>query len=115
MAQPVGIRALIARIRGSHGIRAGAILAVSTLVLNGSGYLYNIACIRYLGSRVYGDVAAMLALFALVTLPLGSVQILLAREVAQLPPGAVRSLIRRSVAISAAGGLSLVLIGLALV
>jgi O-antigen/teichoic acid export membrane protein len=106
---------LLARIRRSHGIRAGAILAVSTLVLNGSGYLYNIACIRYLGSRVYGDVAAMLALFALVTLPLGSIQSLLAREVAQLPPGAVRSLIRRSVGISVAVGLSLVLIGFALV
>ncbi len=115
VAQPVGVRALIARIRGSHGIRAGAILAVATLVLNGAGYLYNIACIRYLGSRLYGDVAAMLALFALVSLPLGSVQSLIAREVAQIPPPAVASLLRRGTRFSIALGLALVILGVALV
>jgi O-antigen/teichoic acid export membrane protein len=116
VAQPAGIRALVGRIRSSHGIRAGAILSLATLVLNGSGYLYNIACIRYLGSRVYGDVAAMLALFALVSLPLGSVQSLLAREVAQVPsPGAVRALLRRSAAIAIGLGAVFVLGGAALV
>ena len=115
VAQPAGIRALVGRIRSSHGIRAGAILAIATLILNGSAYLYNVACIRYLGPRVYGDVAAMLALFALVSLPLGSVQSLLAREVAQLRPGAVHSLARRSAAISVAVGLALVLTGAVLV
>jgi O-antigen/teichoic acid export membrane protein len=116
VAQPIGVRSLIARIRQSHGIRAGAILSLATLVLNGSGYLYNIACIRYLGSRVYGDVAAMLALFALVSLPLGSVQSLLAREVAQVPsPGAVRALLRRSAAIAIGLGAVFVVAGAALV
>ena len=77
-------RGVIARLRVSSGFRAGALLGGARLNLNGSAYLYNVACIRYLGSRVYGDVAAMLALFALVSLPLGSIQTLLAREVAQL-------------------------------
>ncbi len=47
-------------------------VAVATIVTNGGAYLFNFACIRYLGSAVYGDVAAILALTALVTLPLGS-------------------------------------------
>jgi O-antigen/teichoic acid export membrane protein len=115
VAQPVGVRALLARIRGSQGIRAGAIVALATLVLNGSAYLYNVACIRYLGSRVYGEVAAMLALFLLVSLPLGSIQSLLAREVAQIHTPAVATLFRRATTYSIAVGLALVLLGLALV
>ena len=35
VAQPVGVRALLARVRSSQGIRAGAMLAAATLVLNG--------------------------------------------------------------------------------
>jgi O-antigen/teichoic acid export membrane protein len=109
------MRALTARIRRSHGIRAGAILSLATLVLNGAAYLYNIACIRYLGPQVYGDVAAMLALFALVSLPLGSIQSLLAREVAQLPAaGAVSALLRRGATIAVALGVGLTLLGLVL-
>jgi O-antigen/teichoic acid export membrane protein len=115
VAQPAGIRAIIARVRRSQGARAGAILALATLVLNGSGYLYNIACIRYLGSSVYGDMAAMLALFALVSLPLGSIQSLLAREVAQLPAPGVSALLKRSTWISVAVGSGLVLVGFALI
>jgi O-antigen/teichoic acid export membrane protein len=116
VAQPAGARQLLGRIRRSHGIRAGVVLSLATIVLNGAGYLYNVACIRYLGSSVYGDVAAMLALFALVALPLGSVQSLLAREIAQLPgTGAVVALLRRGLTISVAVGLALVALGIALV
>ena len=71
VGQPAGLRQLVARLRGSHGVRAGAVLSLATIVLNGSAYLYNVACIRYLGSEVYIDVAAMLALFALVSDPVG--------------------------------------------
>jgi O-antigen/teichoic acid export membrane protein len=115
VAQPAGYRAIIARVRRSQGIRAGAIVAVSTLVLNASAYLYYIACIRYLGSSVYGDVAAMLALFALISLPLGSIQSLLAREVAQLPAAGVSALLRRATWISVVFGLGIVLVGFTLV
>jgi O-antigen/teichoic acid export membrane protein len=112
VAQPAGARRLLARLRGSQGVRAGAILSFATIVLNGAAYLYNVACIRYLGSEIYIDVAAMLALFALVSIPLGSIQSLLAREVAQLQsPTAVGGLLRRGLAISAAIGLGLVLVG----
>jgi O-antigen/teichoic acid export membrane protein len=111
-AQPVGLRLLLTRMRASQGVRAGVILSAATLVLNGAAYVYYIACIRYLGARVYGDVAAMLALFALVTLPLVSVQSLLAREVAQMPSiGAVSALLRRGTRLAAAFGLLLVALG----
>ena len=111
-----GLRGLVARGRASHGVRAGALLSVATLVLNGATYIYYIACVRYLGSRVYGDVAAMLALFAVVSLPLVSIQSLLAREAAQLPsPNAVGMLLRRAVRLAAIVGVIIVTIGAVLV
>jgi O-antigen/teichoic acid export membrane protein len=97
-------------------VRAGAILAAATIALNGSAYIYSVACIRYLGSSRYADVAAMLALFALVSLPLGSVQSVLAREVAQLrDTEAVAQLLRRSVIRASSVGLVMTLAGFALV
>jgi O-antigen/teichoic acid export membrane protein len=114
--RPLGFALLLARLRTSEGVRAGAVLSLATLVLNGGAYLYNVACIRYLGSEVYGDVAVMLALFALISLPLGSVQSLLAREVAQLSSvDAIGALLRRSMRIAAVTGLGLVALVVALV
>jgi O-antigen/teichoic acid export membrane protein len=105
---------LVARLRTSQGVRAGAIVALATIVMNGASYLYNVACIRYLGSRVYGDVAAVLALSALVALPLGSMQILLAREVAQVPAGRAGGLLRRWTLRAALGALAVLALGTAL-
>jgi O-antigen/teichoic acid export membrane protein len=106
-------------LRQSHGARSTGILVIATLVLNGAGYLYNIACIRYLGPGRYGDIAAMVAMAALVALPLGSLQSLLAREVASLETrgsfAAVARLFRRSLRIATPIGLALFAIGLALV
>jgi O-antigen/teichoic acid export membrane protein len=115
-AQPVGLRLLLTRMRASQGVRAGVILSAATLVLNGAAYVYYVACIRYLGSRVYGDVAAMLAIFALVSLPLVSVQSLLAREVAQLSSDrAISGLLRRWTFVAAAVASTLVALGAAFV
>jgi O-antigen/teichoic acid export membrane protein len=114
--QPLRFGHLLTRLRTSQGVRAGAVVALATLILNGGAYLYNVACIRYLGPSVYGDVAAMLALFALISLPLGSVQSLLAREVAQLSSvEAIGALLRRSMRIGALLGLGLFALGVALV
>jgi O-antigen/teichoic acid export membrane protein len=111
-AQPAGVRLLLARMRASQGVRGGVILSAATLVFNGAAYIYYVACIRYLGSRVYGDVAAMLAVFALVSLPLVSIQSLLAREVAQMSSDrAIRGLLRRWTYLAAALGLALVTVG----
>lgn len=112
----LGLRALLARVRTSEGVRAGAVLSAATLVLNGGSYVYHVACIRYLGSRVYGDVAAMLALFALVSLPLSSIQSLLAREAAQLPSAnEVGALLRRASGLAAILGVVMVTLGALLV
>jgi O-antigen/teichoic acid export membrane protein len=104
--------------RRSHGARSAGILALATLVLNGAGYLYNVACIRYLGPKGYGDVAALLALATLVALPLGSLQILLAREVAELEAlqalTGVRRLFRRSLKVATPVGVTLLVMGLLL-
>jgi O-antigen/teichoic acid export membrane protein len=102
-------------LRRSHGFRGGTTLALATLVLNGCAYLYNVACIRYLGPRAYGDIAALLALGALVALPLGSVQIVLAREVAQLgSPAGVARLLRRVTIRATVVGVALFVLGLVL-
>jgi O-antigen/teichoic acid export membrane protein len=107
---------LLTRLRTSTGVRAGALVGLATIVMNGSAYVYNVACIRYLGSRVYADVATMLALFALVSLPLGSVQSLLAREVAQLGDRSTAGrLLRSSVTRAAVLGTFILLLGLVLV
>jgi len=111
-----GFRAIVGRLRTSHGFQGGVILAFATLVLNGCAYLYNVACIRYLGPRAYGDIAALLALTAVVALPLGSVQVILAREVAQFPSLAMTArLLRRVTLWAALLGAGLVLLGIVLV
>ena len=92
------------------------ILALATLAFNGAAYLYNVACIRYLGSRGYGDVAPLLALGALVALPLGSIQIVIAREVVHLGSRSktarlLKRITRRAVLLGAAlTGLGLLLV-----
>jgi O-antigen/teichoic acid export membrane protein len=104
---------LLGKLRSSHGFRGGTVLVLAALVLNAGGYAYNVFCIRYLGSRGYGDVAALLALTAMLALPLGSIQIVIAREVAQLGGrSAVAHLLRRTTTIAAIA--ALVLVGVAL-
>ena len=111
-----GASQLVTRLRASRGVRAGMVVALATVVMNGAGYLYNVACIRYLGSRVYGDVAAVLALIALVSLPLGSLQLILAREIAQIPESrGVGHLLRRWTVRAGFGGAVLIALGLALI
>ena len=84
--------------------------------MNGAGYLYNVACIRYLGPSVYGDVAAILALSALVAVPLGSLQVVLAREIAQVGGmGQAARLLRRWVVRAGIGGVAILALGLVLI
>ena len=71
-------------LRAQGGVRAGAILLVSSAAFAASSYLYNLLCIRWLGPKSYGEVAALTALSMIVFLPLLGVQTALAREVARL-------------------------------
>ena len=111
-----GASAIVGRLRSSHGFRSGLILALATIAFNGAAYLYNVACIRYLGSRGYGDVAPLLALGALIALPLGTVQIIVAREIAQLGSRAASAkLLRRVTRRAVIVGGALTVVGLLLV
>jgi O-antigen/teichoic acid export membrane protein len=68
--------------RTSTGVRAsGALLGGAAGTLAGA-YLYNLICIRWLGPRDYGDVAALTTIATILLLPLLGVQAALAREVA---------------------------------
>ena len=110
------LRELLHRFRASHGARSALLLGVAILVMSGAGYLFSLACIRYLGPPGYGDVAALMALIAIVALPLGSVQNALAREVADLTAkeamAGARTLLRRGVAVAVPTATALLAIGL---
>jgi len=82
-------------VRAPGGVRAGAILLVSSAAVAASSYLYNLICIRWLGPKSYGEVAALTALSMIVFLPLLGVQTALAREVARLRGRAEIAVIRR--------------------
>ena len=69
-------------LRSSTGVRASATLLAGTLAVLAGAYAYNLVCIRWLGARDYGDVAALTALSTILLLPLLGVQAALAREVA---------------------------------
>jgi O-antigen/teichoic acid export membrane protein len=69
-------------LRSSSGVRASALLLAGTVAVLVGAYAYNLVCIRWLGVRDYGDVAALTALGTILLLPLLGVQAALAREVA---------------------------------
>ena len=97
------------RLSSSHGVRSGIVLGAATMIFSLAGYLFQSACIRYLGPSRYSDVAAMLALTAVIAIPLGSVQTLIAREVAYLDArGArqeLRTFLRRTMGVAVPGAL----------
>jgi O-antigen/teichoic acid export membrane protein len=68
----------------SPGAKATVVVGVASVLLAGTGYLFNVAVIRFLGPSGYAEVAALLAVISLAALPLGSITSLVAREVAFL-------------------------------
>lgn len=66
------------------GARAGAIVFIGIAVANAGNYLFQLIAARWLGPGKYGDLAALIAVAALITLPLGGIQAAVAREVATL-------------------------------
>ena len=62
-------------------MRASGLLLLGSVAVFAGAYGYNLLCIRWLGPRDYGDVAALTALSTIVLLPLLGVQAALAREV----------------------------------
>ena len=75
------IRRALTFLRASAGFRASGLLLLGSVAVLAGAYGYNLLCIRWLGPRDYGDVAALTALSTIVLLPLLGVQAALAREV----------------------------------
>ncbi len=67
-----------------RGIHAGAIVLVGIVTLNVGNYVFHFFSARELGPAAYGDVVSLLALAGLIALPLGGIQVVVARAVARL-------------------------------
>jgi O-antigen/teichoic acid export membrane protein len=68
------------------GMRAGLIVLVGIVLANVGNYAFQLLTARKLGPIEYGDVATLSALTLLVGLPLGGVQVFVARHVARDTP-----------------------------
>ena len=67
-----------------RGLHAGAIVLVGVIAVNAGNYLFHLLSARELGPASYSDVVSLLALAGLIGLPLGGVQVVVARRVARL-------------------------------
>ena len=67
-----------------RGLHAGAIVLVGVIAVNVGNYLFHLLAARELGPASYSDVVSLLALAGLIGLPLGGVQVVVARTVARL-------------------------------
>jgi O-antigen/teichoic acid export membrane protein len=74
------------------GLRAGVIVFAGIAIANGGNYLFQLIAARWLGPGQYGDLAALVAVAALVTLPLAGIQAAVARDVASLDAAGQRRL-----------------------
>jgi O-antigen/teichoic acid export membrane protein len=70
-------------LRASSGARASSYLLAGTVASLLGTYAYNLVCIRWLGLKGYGDVAALTALATILLLPLLGVQAAVSRETAR--------------------------------
>jgi O-antigen/teichoic acid export membrane protein len=91
-----------------RGIHAGAIVLVGVLALNLGNYGFHLIAARELGTARYGDLATLIAISGLMALPLGGVQVWVARTVAGYvavgDENAAHWFVRRSLQYTAVGG-----------
>jgi O-antigen/teichoic acid export membrane protein len=64
------------------GLHAGTVILAGVVAANVANYLFHFIAARSLGPASYSDVASLVALSGVIALPLGAVQIVVAREVA---------------------------------
>lgn len=102
--------------RLGHGVRSGVMIGGGTLVFSAAAYLFQTACIRFLGPSRFSDIAALLALSMVIAVPMGSMQTLVAREAAYLQaashPAALRRFFRHAMALAIPGAAGLTLVAL---
>ncbi|HVC26487.1 MAG TPA: hypothetical protein VND23_12090 [Acidimicrobiales bacterium] len=102
-------------VREDSGVegRARHRLTAGLLAVSGLSFAANAVFSRLLGARVYGAVGSVLALAALLAIPLSAVQAAVTRQVAVDEPGAYR--LRGPVLAAACGAGALVVVSAALV
>lgn len=100
-----------------RGVHAGAIVLIGVLALNVGNYAFHLISARSLGPERYGDLATLTAISGLIALPLGGVQVWVARYVAQYTAAgdeaAAHWFVRRAMVYTAFGGTGATLILLA--
>jgi O-antigen/teichoic acid export membrane protein len=74
-----------------RGLRAGTIVFLGIAVGNIGNYLFHFTSARFLGPASYGDVASLVAVIGLISLPLVGVQVAMARYVAGFEESHARS------------------------
>lgn len=72
-----------AAVRDVAGTRAGAVVFAGIVALNGGNSLFHLVAARYLGPADYSELVSLLALSGLIALPLGAIQLAVARAVAR--------------------------------
>lgn len=102
-----------------RGVRAGGVVLIGILALNAGNYVFHLLAARELGPASYGEVVSLLALAGLIALPLGGVQVVVARTVSRLASvnnvDALRAYIRTGLIVvaGASSALAVVLVMLA--
>ena len=100
-----------------RGVHAGAIVLVGVMALNIGNYVFHVVSARTLGPELYGDLATLIAITGLIALPLGAVQVWVARYVAHYTAigdeAAARWFVRRALTYTAIGGVVMTLVLLA--
>jgi O-antigen/teichoic acid export membrane protein len=89
-----------------RGIRAGTIVFLGIAGANLGNYLFHFISARWLGPSSYGDVASLVAVIGLISLPLVGVQVAVARYVAGFAEAGAQS----SVSLFFSKGLQLALV-----
>lgn len=102
-----------------RGVHAGAVVFLGIAAANLGNYVFHLLTARALGPGDYGDVATLTALIGLVSLPLGGVQVYVARRVAHLSAlgeqDRVSDFARRALKVAAVAAVALTAIFLLLV
>ena len=89
----------------------GAVVLIGVLALNLGNYVFHLVAARSLGTALYGDLATLIAISGLIALPLGGVQVWVARYVAHYTAvgdePAAHWFVRRAMTYTAIGGVVL--------
>src|SRR5687767_2489105 len=92
------------------GVHAGAIVFLGIAAANIGNYAFHLISARTLGPSAYGDVASLVALAGMISLPLGGVQVIVARRVASDAAGGraarISAFARRSVSVAIVAGIA---------